>query len=64
MIRPALAGAVAGIDEIKLVPPPNSAKPYGRLDARDPLTGKLGGHPLRHAVEQRADHCRRAGVYR
>ncbi|NMG73898.1 pyrroloquinoline quinone-dependent dehydrogenase [Aromatoleum diolicum] len=28
-----------GIDEIKLVPPPDD-KPHGRLDARDPLTGK------------------------
>ncbi len=37
----ALSALSLGIDEIKLVPPPNSAKPYGRLDARDPLTGKL-----------------------
>lgn len=29
-----------GIEEIKLVPPPGD-KPHGRLDARDPLTGKV-----------------------
>ncbi|TVT48174.1 MAG: PQQ-binding-like beta-propeller repeat protein [Denitromonas halophila] len=37
----AISALSLGIDEIKLVPPPNSKDPYGRLDARDPLTGKL-----------------------
>ncbi len=36
----ALSSLSLGIEEIKLVPPPND-KPHGRLDARDPLTGKL-----------------------
>lgn len=37
----AISALSLGIDEIKLVPPPNSKDPYGRLDARDPLTGEL-----------------------
>jgi alcohol dehydrogenase (cytochrome c) len=37
----AISSLSLGIDEIKLVPPPNGKKPDGRLDARDPLTGKL-----------------------
>jgi outer membrane protein assembly factor BamB/mono/diheme cytochrome c family protein len=37
----AISALSLGIDEIKLVPPPNGKKPDGRLDARDPLTGKI-----------------------
>ena len=37
----ALSALSLGIDEIKLVPPPGGKTPDGRLDARDPLTGKL-----------------------
>ncbi len=36
----ALSALSLGIEEIKLVPPPEG-QPHGRLDARDPLTGKL-----------------------
>jgi len=35
-----LASLSLGIEEIKLVPPPGDA-PHGRLDARDPITGKV-----------------------
>jgi alcohol dehydrogenase (cytochrome c) len=35
----AVSALSLGIESIKLVSPPNS-KPHGRLDARDPLTGK------------------------
>ncbi|PKO79616.1 MAG: quinonprotein alcohol dehydrogenase [Betaproteobacteria bacterium HGW-Betaproteobacteria-13] len=37
----AISALSLGIDEIKLVAPPGGKKPDGRLDARDPLTGKL-----------------------
>lgn len=37
----AISSLSLGIDEIKLVPPPGGKKPDGRLDARDPLTGKV-----------------------
>jgi alcohol dehydrogenase (cytochrome c) len=37
----AISALSLGIDEIKLVPPPSGKKPDGRLDARDPLTGKI-----------------------
>jgi alcohol dehydrogenase (cytochrome c) len=36
----ALSALSLGIEEIRLVPPPED-KPHGRLDARDPLTGKV-----------------------
>lgn len=36
----AMSALSLGIEEIKLVPPP-ADKPHGRLDARDPLTGKV-----------------------
>lgn len=36
----ALSALSLGIEEIRLVPPPGD-KPHGRLDARDPLTGKV-----------------------
>ncbi|MES9994134.1 MAG: PQQ-binding-like beta-propeller repeat protein [Candidatus Thiodiazotropha sp.] len=35
-----IAALSLGIESIKLVPPPND-KPHGRLDARDPISGKL-----------------------
>lgn len=35
-----IASLSLGIEEIKLVPPPGDA-PHGRLDARDPITGKV-----------------------
>lgn len=35
-----IASLSLGIEEIKLVPPPGDT-PHGRLDARDPLTGKV-----------------------
>lgn len=35
-----LASLSLGIEEIKLVPPPGDT-PHGRLDARDPITGKV-----------------------
>lgn len=35
-----LASVSLGIEEIKLVPPPGDT-PHGRLDARDPITGKV-----------------------
>lgn len=36
----AISALSLGIDEIKLVPPPQD-QPHGRLDARDPVSGKL-----------------------